>query len=102
MGFLDTTGEGNLLEEEEEEDEESEDELEVEVEEVEGDMYLEETILDLGFLGLLETPLLLSFSEGNNGGLVVLGFWGSVVEAAPETAATIITIQEGETHTERV
>lgn len=94
---LGSEGEGNLLEEEE--DDESEDELEVEEEEAEGDMYLEDTILDLGLLGLPETPLLLSFSEGSNGGLRVLGFWGSVVEAAPETAATIITIQEADTYT---
>lgn len=102
--FLETRGEGNLLEEEEEE--ENDEEFEVEVVEVEGegDMYREETILDLGFLGLPEIPLLLSFSEGNNGGLrpwsagVALGFCGSVaaVEAAPETAATIITIEEEE------
>lgn len=102
--FLETKGEGYLLEENE--DEATEHELEVEAE-VEGDMYLEDTILDLGFLGLLEIPLLLSFSEGNNGGLppcssreaaVVLGFFGSVVEAAPETAATIITIKDTHTH----
>lgn len=45
--FLEIKGEGYLLEEEDEE--ETEDEFEVEVE-VEGDMYLEETTLDLGFL----------------------------------------------------
>lgn len=65
--FLETKGEGNLLEEEEEDD--TEEEFEVEVE-GEGDMYLEETTLDLGLLGLL-IPLL-PFSEGNNGGLLGL------------------------------
>ena len=79
------------------EDEETE-ELEVEGE---GDMYLEETCLDLGLLGLIP---LLSFSEGNNGGLLgliwdpsceqALGFrgfcGGCVVEDASETATTII------------
>lgn len=97
--FREIKGDGYLLEEEE--DEETEDEFDVEVE-VEGDIYLEETTLDLGFLWLFATPLLLSFSDGNNGGLLecsscaaaaaVLGFCGPVVEAAPETAATIITI----------
>lgn len=62
--FLETKGDGYLLEETE--DEETEEAFEVV-----GDMYLEETILDLGLLDVLpETPLLLSFSEANNGGLL--------------------------------
>lgn len=67
-----TRGDGHLLEDD---DVEEEDEVLVVVVEVEGegDMYLEETCLDLGFLRLL-TPLLLSFSEGNNGGLLLIGF----------------------------
>lgn len=46
--FRGNRGEG-YLREEEDEDEETEEEFEVEVD-VEGDMYLEETTLDLGFL----------------------------------------------------
>ena len=90
--FLETRGDGHLLETVD--DDEIDD---AEEEEGEGDMYLEETCLDLGLLG--PTPLL-SLSEGNNGGLLgfrwassrelILGFCGSI-EAAPEIAATIIT-----------
>lgn len=100
--FLETKGDGYLLEEVE--DEETEDAFEVEVK-VDGDMYLEETILDLGLLDVLpETPLLLSFSEGNKGGLLersslIFAFCGSVVEATPEAAATIITAKNTRTNT---
>ena len=63
--FLETKGDGNLLEETDDEDAEEEFEVEVEGEE---DMYLEETTLDLGLFGL-SIPLL-SFSEGSSGGLL--------------------------------
>lgn len=80
--FLETRGDGNLLEGVGVgKDDEFEFEFEVEVE-GEGDKYLEETCLDLGLDGLLGLVIPLSFSEGNNGGLV----WFVV----SEMAATII------------
>lgn len=78
-GVRETSGEGNLFEEEEEEEEE----------EWERDMYLEEICLELlGFGGA--TPL--SFSEGRRGGLIVfgLGLDGVLEEFVTEIAATMI------------
>lgn len=74
--FLETRGDGNLLEGV---GVGKDDEFEEVEGEGEGDKYLEETCLDLGLVGLL---IPLSFSEGNNGGLV----WFVV----SEMAATII------------
>lgn len=86
MEFLETKGDGNLLDEEED--------IGTEEFEGEGDKYLEETCLDLGFLCLIP----LSLSEDNNGDLlgllsidVILGFLDGLIETASEIAATIIT-----------
>lgn len=77
--FLETRGVGNLLEGV---GVGKDDEFEEVEGEGEGDKYLEETCLDLGLVGLLGPLIPLSFSEGNNGGLV----WFVV----SEMAATII------------
>lgn len=80
--FLETRGEGDLLEGV---SVGFDDELE-EVE-GEGDRYLEETCLDLGLIDLLEAMMPLSFWEGSKRGGVV---WFLVVVVVSETAATII------------